>query len=76
MRVKKGQLRRWKSDITWSSQVFMTLSSRVTRDRGPRRDLGWAERLRGEILWSILMDGNIIEDVPQTEIHSDSEVIG
>ena len=75
MRVKKGQLRRWKSDDTWNGQVFMTLSSRVTRDRGPRHELGWGGRLRGEILWTILQDGNLVEDVPQAEINSDSEVI-
>ena len=75
MRVKKGQLRRWKSDDIWGGKVFMTLSSRVVHGRDRRKELGWGGGRRGEIMWTILEDGNCIEDVPQMEIHSDSEVI-
>jgi hypothetical protein len=76
MRVKKGQLRLWKSDGIWEGKVFVTLSSRVVRGRDRRHEIGHANPRRGEILWTILEDGNSIEDVPQMEIHSDSEVIG
>ena len=78
MRVKKGQLRRWSTpghNFGTHEAVFVTLSSRVARDRGPRPDLGWGGRHRGEILWTILEAGYLVEDVPQIEIHEHSEVI-
>jgi len=75
MRVKKGQLRRWNHDVeTLGGRNFLTVSSRIIRDR-ERDDLGWGERGRGEILWTILEDGNIVEDIPQMAIHANSEVI-
>jgi hypothetical protein len=77
MRVKKGQLRRWNvpGDPRAHDKVFITLSSRVSRDRGPRHDLGWGGRHRGEILWTILEDGNIVEGISQMDIHALSEAI-
>jgi len=75
MRVKKGQLRRWHEDVqTFGGQTFLTISSRIMRDR-ERDELGWGERGRGEILWSVLEDGSILEDFPQTYIHARSDVI-
>jgi len=75
MRVKKGQLRRWNQDTeVLGSRTFLTISSRIIRDR-ERDELGWGERDRGEILWSVLEDGSILEDFPQTYIHANSEVI-
>ena len=75
MRVKKGQLRRWNQDVeTLGGRNFLTVSSRIVRDR-ERDDLGWGERGRGEILWTILEDGNIVEDIPQMAIHANSEAI-
>jgi hypothetical protein len=75
MRVKKGQLRRWKSDDIWDGKVFMTLSSRVVLGRDRRHEIGHGNPRRGEIMWTILQEENRIEDIPQMEIHSDSEVI-
>jgi hypothetical protein len=75
MRVKKGQLRRWNQDVeVLGGRNFLTVSSRIIRDR-ERDDLGWGERGRGEILWTILEDGNIVEDVSQMDIHASSDVI-
>ena len=75
MRVKKGQLRRWNQHVeVLGDRTFLTISSRIIRDR-ERNELGWEGRDRGEILWSILEDGSILEDFPQTYIHANSEVI-
>lgn len=75
MRVKKGQLRRWNQDTeVLGSRTFLTISSRIIRDR-ERDELGWGGRHRGEILWSILEDGILVDDVPQMTIHAHSEAI-
>jgi len=75
MRVKKGQLRRWHENVqVFGGRTFLTVSSRIMRDR-KRDELGWGGRDRGEILWTILEDGNLIEDVSQMDIHASSDAI-
>jgi len=75
MRVKKGQLRRWNQHVeVLGGRTFLTVSSRIVRDR-ERDELGWGGRDRGEILWSILEEGSLVEDIPQTAIHANSEAI-
>ena len=76
MRVKKGQLRRWNwKAAEFDGLTFITISMRVERNHR-RNDFGWSGRDRGEILWTILEDGNLVEHVSQMEIHTYSEVIG
>ena len=75
MRVKKGQLRRWNwKAAEFDGMTFITISMRVERNHR-RNDLGWSGRDRGEILWTILENGNLVEHVSQTDIHTYSEVI-
>ena len=76
MRVKKGQLRRWNIEYDdWNGKVFVTVRSRVQRGRDRRDELGWAGASRGEILWEILQDGNLEEDIGQVDIFNLSEAI-
>jgi hypothetical protein len=75
MQVKKGQLRLWNQNIPlYGGRTFLTVSSRIMRDR-KRDELCWGGRDRGEILWTILGHGNLVEEVTQMTIHANSEVI-
>lgn len=76
MRVKKGQLRRWNiPQDDWDGRVFMTVRSRIHRGEDRRAELGWAGASRGEILWTILQEGQLQEDIGQIDIFNLSEAI-
>ncbi len=76
MRVKKGQLRRWNQHVEVLGEgTFLTISSRTVRGRDRRHEIGHADPRRGEIFWTILEGGSLVEDVSQMDIHAYSEVI-